>query len=182
MRKNETEQRADFESRQDINKPIQILKLTLISVKKYRDFFRIPPENFAKGVPNIPGTLIPRKSAVPNSRFLLFSGCKVPNSLLLLKEGPQFAVSKFAVPKFLVPKTARLEGLVFIDMVTEMVIDGYVLVWEKHLKKQTRLGNWKFIEDSTQKNSNNNSYTRLASNFEFYHSSSIAQGKLEFFL
>ena len=69
-------------------------------------------------------------------------------------------------------------------MATEMVIDGYVLVWEKHSKKtdSTRLGNWKFIEDSTQKNSNNNSYTRLASNFEFYHSSSIAQGKLEFFL
>ena len=65
-------------------------------------------------------------------------------------------------------------------MATEMVIDGYVLVWEKHSKKtdSTRLGNWKFIEDSTQKNSNNNSYTRLALNFEFYHSSSIA---FEFF-
>ena len=53
----------------------------------------------------------------------------------------------------------------YIDMATEMVIDGYVLVWEKHSKKtdSTRLGNWKFIEDSTRKNSNNNSYTRLDS-------------------
>ena len=27
----------------------------------------------------------------------------------------------------------------YIDMATEMVIDGYVLVWEKHSKKQTQL-------------------------------------------